>query len=126
MNFFDDAVTAHIAWKGRLRRLVDGEGPLPDPAVVADDHRCELGRWIFGQGHVYAGLPAYGELCDVHARFHRCAAAVVDAIAHGDMDRADSMIQPDADFAETSAETVIAIGALRVQIENQQHPDEDA
>lgn len=50
MMNFDDAIKAHAAWKMKIRAYID----KPDHSIKAEeietDCRCDLDRWIHGDG----------------------------------------------------------------------------
>ncbi|MGB3631895.1 MAG: CZB domain-containing protein, partial [Terracidiphilus sp.] len=46
-------------------------------ATVAKDDRCELGKWLRGEGSRYAQSPEFAKLVTDHARFHVAAADIV-------------------------------------------------
>ncbi|MFN4022866.1 MAG: CZB domain-containing protein [Hydrogenophilus thermoluteolus] len=83
---FDKWRNAHRVWRQRLQRVMKGEEPAPDPALVEVDNRCELGQWIHGPGkRFYGDLPVFQELIAEHAAFHRAAAQILRHWQEGDM-----------------------------------------
>lgn len=111
MNYID-AITAHIKWKVRLSRFVDGVAvPGLDGATAASDDRCDLGKWIRGDGARLQRLAHYRELVEAHARFHAAAAVVAKKAERGDTAGAwAAMHEP---FAAASKETIAAIMKLK-------------
>jgi hypothetical protein len=109
---FDGAILAHVKWKHRLHASMNG-GEWLDPAVVALDTHCALGRWLCGEGRAFDVHPEFGGLLDAHAEFHRAAAEVVTAINGGRMAEAWRLVGLQSRFARASAATVHAIAALR-------------
>lgn len=112
MNF-DEAVAAHIKWKARLRANLDGAGEALDPATIARDDACDLGKWIHGDGSRYKALAEHQALHAVHARFHKCAAEIVTKNAQGMNAEAESLMASGGDFSRTSTETISAIMAMQ-------------
>ena len=112
MNF-DDAVSAHTKWKIRLRANIDGSGEKLDPAVVARDDACDLGKWIHGEGSRYKLLPEHQALRTAHAKFHKCASDVVARNAKGQKAEAEKLMANGGDFARNSNETISAIMAMK-------------
>ncbi len=112
MNF-DEAVAAHTKWKARLRATLDGAGEALDPAMVARDDACDLGRWIHGDGSRYKALAEHQALRAAHARFHTCAAEVVTKSAQGMKAEAESLMASGGAFSKTSTETISAIMAMQ-------------
>ncbi|OIP11264.1 MAG: hypothetical protein AUK53_08815 [Betaproteobacteria bacterium CG2_30_59_46] len=84
MNF-DDAILAHIKWKVRLARFIDGTSTEKLKSEdVCKDNLCDLGKWIYGEGAIFNTKPHYQSLVTKHANFHRCAAAVVKKVESND------------------------------------------
>lgn len=120
MNF-DDAVAAHIKWKVRLGHFIHGMGSEKfDSDEVAKDDVCALGRWIYAEGARWSGLPAYRDLVDKHARFHRLASEIVKKVESGD--KAGAALALGGPFAGASRETVAAIRELQRQAEGRPAP----
>jgi hypothetical protein len=77
-NVFYRAIEAHVKWKIRLRNHLDGTSTeVLDPEVICKDDQCTLGQWIYGEGQQYNNLPAYENLRQTHANFHKCAAEII-------------------------------------------------
>ncbi len=112
MNF-DESVAAHTRWKARLRAALDGVVEALDPATVARDDACDLGRWIHGDGDRYKALAEHQVLLAAHARFHQCAAEVVTKKALGMKAEAETLMANKGDFSRTSTETISAIMAMQ-------------
>lgn len=81
-EFLNAAITSHARWKGQLREAID-RGQLPDPISVRADDRCDLGKWIHGEGKAYQTTSEYQNLKLLHAQFHETAASVVEIIING-------------------------------------------
>lgn len=87
---FMAAIEAHIRWKVRLEEYVEGvsEEKL-DPAVIATDDQCLLGKWIYGAGgQKYGNNPLFQEVKCIHAEFHKCSAGIVCQADGGDREGA--------------------------------------
>jgi hypothetical protein len=114
-DFLDVAIEAHTKWKIRLLTAVNG-GEVPDRATVSVDHRCDLGRWIYGEGGAtYAPIPEFGVLRDAHKRFHTSLGGVLDLLASGKKDAAKDNIMT-GEYARASQEVVRAIGSLKRKV----------
>jgi methyl-accepting chemotaxis protein len=114
-EFLNKAIMAHSAWKGRLRKAIDG-GEIPDAASVRADNQCDLGKWLNGDGKSHQNLPEYQELKSQHAQFHKAAADVVEMIKKGDKAKAQADLESGS-FAGASTKVVNAISNLRHKIE---------
>lgn len=126
MNFFDEAVSVHLQWKFRLQHDLATIGAAVDAAAVGHDGRCDLGAWINGEGACYRHLEEYHALHSAHAAFHRRAALLAGLHAGTPPGEAGRCFVDDAELAEASSRTVLAIGALRRAIDRQRARREDA
>lgn len=92
MNFFE-AINAHIAWKLKLQKYIDGvsEEKL-NPDIICQDNKCKLGQWIYGQGQVLNAKPLFQDCREKHADFHKFAAEVVRKCDSGDKSQAQVML----------------------------------
>jgi hypothetical protein len=81
---FDDVIEAHERWKERLLSIVEGtsqELTSLDIENVRRDDKCALGGWIHGIAKdKFSKDGNYLELRDEHARFHICAADVIEHV----------------------------------------------
>ncbi len=110
-EFLDKAITAHSAWKMRLRDAINGKQQV-DPAAVGKDNLCELGKWIHGEGCGHHAKPEFQTLKTRHAEFHVCAGKVAQMVKDGKNADAEKALDG-ADFAGASTRVVAAIAALK-------------
>lgn len=80
----DDAIKAHAQWKTKLALYLSNPDGSLKPADIAPDNRCDLGKWIYGEGRTHAHLPELETLRTTHAAFHNAAASVVRKIDSGE------------------------------------------
>ena len=99
MNFLE-IISAHIRWKQRLLDYIANSSEKLDPAQIGTDDHCKLGKWIYGEGQTYAGLPNFNNVRIEHANFHKHAAAVVTFVNLGDLATAQQVL--DGEYAKTS------------------------
>ncbi len=110
-EFLDRAITAHSAWKVRLRDAINGQQQV-DPAAVGKDNLCDLGKWIHGEGCEHNSKPEFQTLKTRHAEFHVCAGKVAQMVKDGK--KADAGKALDGpEFAGASTRVVAAISALK-------------
>ncbi len=96
------AIGAHGAWKGRLTAAVSAGTHSEDVAVVAKDDRCDFGSWLLRATVGDAGRAHLEESRDLHATFHREAAAVLRMVSARELGDARLSIAPGGSFAEAS------------------------
>ncbi len=109
---FDEAVSAHTAWKREFRRCLAKNDGRVRPANLSV-YQCELGRWIYGEGENYSSLPEYETLKSEHVRFHGIAAELVNKANSGES--IDAEMEPccNSEFSKSSSAIVIAIMAMK-------------
>ena len=115
MNF-DEAIRAHAAWKMKLHNYISAADKSLKPAEVKADNRCDLGKWIHGDGLRLAGVPEYVTLKAEHARFHIAAAEIVERANAGQNVSAELVLGGKSPFATTSTAVVGAVMAIRGKI----------
>jgi methyl-accepting chemotaxis protein len=104
------AITSHARWKGQLRDALD-RGELPDPVSVRADDRCDLGKWIYGEGAAYQTASEYQDLKLLHAQFHETAASVVETIIN---DASNAKVQLESGtLSEASMKVINAISTVQ-------------
>ena len=73
------AKAAHLAWKGRLRAYLDGEGMLSEQEAVSH-HDCIFGKWYYSEGiKNYGNLPVLKQIETPHAELHQTIKKIVEA-----------------------------------------------
>jgi methyl-accepting chemotaxis protein len=108
MNF-DEAITAHSAWKLKLSAYLRKPDGSLKASEVAADNKCPLGLWIHGDGKKHAALPEYGVLRNAHAKFHTSAGDVVRRADSGKNVTEELVLGGASDFSRASAAVVMAI-----------------
>jgi methyl-accepting chemotaxis protein len=86
---FAAAISAHRAWKARIRNYLRGVEEL-HAADVASHTACELGVWLYGAGEAtYGHRPEMASLEADHRALHEEIHAVISANSSGDAAAAD-------------------------------------
>jgi methyl-accepting chemotaxis protein len=116
MNFLE-IVSAHVRWKQRLQSYIIERGEKLDPAEIGRDDHCKLGKWIYGEGQAYAHLPQFEQVRQIHAQFHKHAAAVVVFSNRGDRESAEQVLN--GIYAEVSNNLKREIATLAKEVGNQ-------
>ncbi|WP_052179122.1 methyl-accepting chemotaxis protein [Methylophilus sp. Q8] len=107
----DDANKAHAQWKTRLIDYMNGRQKEPiNHADAASDHKCDLGKWIYGKGKQHSHRKEYRDLKDAHAHFHQSVGDIVASVAAKNMDKAKFLLG--GDFSRRSKDTHTAIESL--------------
>ena len=113
---FQKWIAAHRNWRRRLLDFLDGNSSEAlDAQVIGCDDRCDLGRWIHGNGHKFYGNEAtFKRLVGDHAAFHRSAGSVVSQFRQGDEKEARRTLN--GDFDRHSMHVVSALETLEKQV----------
>ncbi len=115
MNF-DEALKTHVGWKMKLQGYLTKPDGSINVAELTADNRCELGKWIYGEGSHYAGVPEYRTLKNEHARFHKAAGSVVNRANAGQKVQGEIELGSSSEFASASQGVVSAIMMLRPKV----------
>jgi len=106
---FEQAISAHSDWKRKLTAyLLNPDGTLKS-ADVARDNKCELGRWLDGEGAKFSSLKQFSSLKTEHARFHKAAADIVSRADRGDKVSDDVALGAHSEFGKASTSVVQAL-----------------
>ncbi len=97
-----DAINAHVRWKIRLDKCLNGTSDeVLDPKVICRDDQCVLGKWIHGPADKYfENDNSLNSLRDDHAEFHRLAARVVELVHANNKEAARNILH--GDYTEAS------------------------
>ena len=114
MNF-DEAVAAHSAWKRRLSAYIAKRDDSLNADEVSQDRKCSLGRWIYGEGVRYCGMPAFAALKKEHALFHCAAANVIRKADSGQSVPEELAVGSGSEFMSASSKVVLAIMEMKKQ-----------
>jgi hypothetical protein len=106
------AINAHVHWKIRLEKYLDGTAEEKlDAKVVCQDNQCKLGKWIYGAAaEHFHGDESLDKLREEHARFHTYAGRIVDYVHANDKTAARDLLEGDYKF--TSRKVVFALSEL--------------
>ncbi len=110
---FQEAIQAHLKWRGRLKNYVDGvSSEKLNSEVVCQDNQCAVGKWIYGSGQKHNHIPTFVTLKKEHALFHKAAGEVVKAVESGDVPGAKSLLSENGEFEQRTKTTVAALQEL--------------
>lgn len=95
MNFLD-AINAHVMWKLRLQRYLDGTSDENlNPDLICKDNLCILGKWIYGNQDRYTKSSVFEDVRGQHAEFHKLAAQIVTLIHEKRQKEAGELLRGD-------------------------------
>jgi len=93
------AKMAHLNWKTRVRKYLDGEESLSRNELV-DHHSCKFGQWYYSEGiNEYGPLSEFKDIEDPHAALHQKIKTVVELTEAGDRQGATDAYYEIADIS---------------------------
>ncbi|MBI5276161.1 MAG: CZB domain-containing protein [Burkholderiales bacterium] len=106
------AKAAHLNWKIRLHAYLEGKSNENfAPEVICFDDRCDLGKWIHGEGKQRLGrFPGFTALVSHHKMFHYDASNVVSQFQAGHAAEARKTLE--GVFAQHSRSVVESLDTL--------------
>lgn len=107
-----DVLVDHARWITRLREHVYGSLRL-DPATVGRADSCAFAGWLRDSEPHMRDVPDYWRCVALHARWHDCAARVVDLANQGRKLEAELALAPGGQLRCLSAELVTTFARLR-------------
>ncbi len=113
---FDQAIMAHSNWKQKLRAYLAKPDRSLSASEVALDNKCDLGKWISGEGAKHASLPEFQTLRTEHTHFHKAAAAVVHKADSGQNVTEETALGSKSEFSSASSSVVNAIMAIKAKV----------
>jgi methyl-accepting chemotaxis protein len=88
---FSSAKSAHLAWKTRVRALLDGKQSLSHKEAVSH-HDCALGQWYYGEAlNRYSEIPEIHAIEAPHKQLHALIKEIISHVERGDRDRAEAL-----------------------------------
>ncbi len=111
----DHAIEKHTEWKLKFRSAISRRETM-DVATIADDHCCELGKWLWGDGKLdHGALKSFATCVSCHTMFHAEAAKVAQAINAKRYTQAEAML--DSNTAYGSASSAVGVAIMRLKRE---------
>jgi aerotaxis receptor len=111
------AIAKHQQWKTTLRNAAMRGEKLEVERISRDDC-CPLGQWLHGSAREqWNSRPAFVKLLDQHARFHREAGRVAQAVNAGRKKESLQMLGSGTTFSKATQATVLAIRALQIEVD---------
>ncbi len=114
----DRAIGSHGLWKGCLRTAIEyGKSDVSVDAVARTD-RCDFGKWLHGPALSAQDKASeqYTKVKDLHARFHKAAAAAIGLALAGKKAAAERILDVNGEFTAASAELTTAMLEWRVSL----------
>ena len=95
-----NAISAHGAWKHKLRKAIDSGTSESTPDKVKMDNNCSFGKWLHERIEPSAkSSPFYDEVVKLHARFHAAAGEILALAIDGQKDKANELMGATKDFS---------------------------
>ncbi len=89
-----EALSAHIAWKEKLREAIDVGIIDPPSAKIREDNLCAFGKWLYSSdiSDEVKASPYYENTRKIHAEFHKVASEVAMLAEIGEKEKAREMM----------------------------------
>ena len=87
-------IEAHLNWKMKIRKFIDGADIGVTVDTAADHTACILGKWYYGtEGQQLMHLPLMKQLGEDHAEMHALIRTIMDAFAIDDFETVEKHIE---------------------------------
>jgi len=116
----DAAIIAHDEWKARLLAAVEAGSSDINPDEVRADDRCAFGTWLSSVGPDMKASLHYDRVCDLHARFHQAAAAVLILALGGRGPQALTSLEFGSEYVSASVLLVDEMELWRAELEREE------
>jgi hypothetical protein len=114
----DKAIGSHGLWKRCIRKSIEsGKSDIPVEIASLTD-ACDFGKWLSGPtlSDQEKASAQYAKVMELHARFHKAAAAAIGRALSGEKAEAEKMVAGNGEFAVISAELTTAMLQWRKSI----------
>lgn len=98
------AINAHANWKTKLQQAIASGRSDLRPENLAADNRCVFGQWLLRLPPAEQASEDVRKARELHAAFHREAAAVLEFALQGDTARAQAALGAGSAYAKASAD----------------------
>jgi Chemoreceptor zinc-binding domain len=113
---FDDAIKAHSSWKMKLSSYITKPDHSLHASDVSSDGKCDLGKWLQGEGQKHSSLPEYVRLKTDHARFHKAAADIIAKADAGQSMTEEVALGSRSEYAAASTAVINALMAMKAKV----------
>lgn len=80
------------------------------------DYKCELGKWLEGEGKQFGSLPEFATVKSNHANFHKIAAGIVQRANSGEKVSHELVLGGKSEFVIASTAVVRSLMALKSKV----------
>jgi hypothetical protein len=94
------ALSAHVAWKEKLRKAINAGIIDPPSSVIREDNLCVFGKWLYSTDlpNEVKASPHYEQTRKIHAEFHKVASEIAMLAEIGEKDKARKMMSADSPY----------------------------
>lgn len=110
---FNEAIRVHAGWKMKLQQYLTNPDGSINPTDLAKDNLCDLGKWLHGEGRIYAKHPEYAQLVQEHQSFHKAASEIVSRKHKGEEVKQDTALGGSSPFSRCSSQVVSLLMKMR-------------
>lgn len=99
-------IEAHLNWKAKIRKFIDGADIGVTVDTASDHTACILGKWYYGtEGQNLMHLPLMKQLGEEHAQMHALIRTIMEAFDIDDFETVESAI----DKMDAQSDKVVAL-----------------
>lgn len=99
-------IEAHLNWKAKIRKFIDGADIGVTVDTASDQTACILGKWYYGtEGQNLMHLPLMKQLGEEHAQMHALIRTIMEAFDIDDFETVESAI----DQMDAQSDKVVAL-----------------
>ena len=96
------AIGAHGQWKSRLRQAIESGYSEHAVGEICRDDCCDFGRWLHALPAEEQAGTDWKKVRELHAEFHKEAAAVLALALAGRKAEAGTALDPESSYVQTS------------------------
>ena len=114
------AIAAHMKFSKMISSYVSRPDHSLQASQVGAPDRCELGRWIYGEGSRFSSMLEFSALLASHAHYHQAAAEVVSRADSGQAEAQETELGSATEIDFASAEVVRSLMFLHGKLATMQ------
>lgn len=114
---FEEAISAHSAWKLKLKSYLTKPDKSLNPAEAGADDRCALGKWLQAEKKKHSNMPEFAKLCSDHTRFHQIAADLIRRADAGQKVMEETALGSRSEFSAVSSAVVTGLMGVQKKLQ---------
>lgn len=112
----EEAIGSHAAWKMKLKAAISKRSSDQQVSAVRQNDLCPFGKWLYYCDQGVKASAGYENVKQIHTRFHKEVANVLDLAVRGNNLAAEMSLAPGGAFATTSTALTVALTNWKIHI----------